>query len=248
MPTFFSPLKPNARGEPRQEPQRGTSEGCWRRLQCDVRSRAPQTSAWGPPSARPHPHRHGPPARAGLLAPRWPLGAPACRHFHPPVMPPDLQARALPTAHPPQARALCHAPTWTPWPPSPATPWAVDRRQGTARRPHTGRRPTRAPGQTGGGRHPSTPRERCPASTRAGGGARGVTTPPRARMPGGSDAETRPWPTPRAPGSQRTTQGGSAAVWGGGRPRWRLVAVGDARRARCDDRALPRRPRWKSVV
>ena len=30
--------QPNARGEPRQEPQRGTSGGCWRRLQCDVRS------------------------------------------------------------------------------------------------------------------------------------------------------------------------------------------------------------------
>ena len=27
---------PNARGEPRQQPQRRRSEGCWRRLQCDV--------------------------------------------------------------------------------------------------------------------------------------------------------------------------------------------------------------------
>jgi hypothetical protein len=27
----------NAGGEPRQQPQRGTSEGCWRRLQCLVR-------------------------------------------------------------------------------------------------------------------------------------------------------------------------------------------------------------------
>src|SRR5262244_667305 len=43
--THLNPLKliwrffpqPNARGEPRQQPQRGTSEGCWRRLQCEVR-------------------------------------------------------------------------------------------------------------------------------------------------------------------------------------------------------------------
>ena len=33
-----APLAPNARGEPRQQPERGTSGGCWRRLQCDVRS------------------------------------------------------------------------------------------------------------------------------------------------------------------------------------------------------------------
>ncbi len=32
-----APLAPNARGEPRQQTQRGTSEGCWRRLQSDVR-------------------------------------------------------------------------------------------------------------------------------------------------------------------------------------------------------------------
>src|SRR2546426_12091364 len=30
-------MTPNARGEPRQQPQRGTSGGCWRRLQCVVR-------------------------------------------------------------------------------------------------------------------------------------------------------------------------------------------------------------------
>jgi hypothetical protein len=30
-------VQPNAGGEPRQQPQRGTSEGCWRRLQRDVR-------------------------------------------------------------------------------------------------------------------------------------------------------------------------------------------------------------------
>ena len=30
-------LTPNARGEPRQQPERGTSGGCWRRLQCFVR-------------------------------------------------------------------------------------------------------------------------------------------------------------------------------------------------------------------
>ena len=29
-------LASNARGEPRQQPQRGTSESCWRRLQCVV--------------------------------------------------------------------------------------------------------------------------------------------------------------------------------------------------------------------
>src|SRR5712691_2808339 len=28
--------EPNARGEPRQQPERGTSGGCWRRLQCVV--------------------------------------------------------------------------------------------------------------------------------------------------------------------------------------------------------------------
>ena len=32
---------PNASGEPRQQPQRGTSGGCWRRLQCLVRLRLP---------------------------------------------------------------------------------------------------------------------------------------------------------------------------------------------------------------
>jgi len=37
-PGFSSPGgAPNARGEPRQQPERGTSGGCWRRLQCVVR-------------------------------------------------------------------------------------------------------------------------------------------------------------------------------------------------------------------
>jgi hypothetical protein len=42
---------PNAGGEPRQQPQRGTSEGCWRRLQCLVRC-GPGEPYCSPP--RPH--------------------------------------------------------------------------------------------------------------------------------------------------------------------------------------------------
>ena len=49
MPTFFFPLKPNARGEPRQQPERGTSGGCWRRLQCLVRRATGNRSPLGLP-------------------------------------------------------------------------------------------------------------------------------------------------------------------------------------------------------
>jgi hypothetical protein len=108
-----------------------------------------------PPRSAP-PHRHAPPARAGLLAPHWPLGAPACRHLRPPVTPTDPQAHVLPTEHPPPAQATRHASPWTHRPPPPATPRAVDHCQGPARRAHPGRRPTRVQGQTGGGRDPRT--------------------------------------------------------------------------------------------
>ena len=37
LPPHARRKEPNARGEPRQQPQRGTSGGCWRRLQCVVR-------------------------------------------------------------------------------------------------------------------------------------------------------------------------------------------------------------------
>ena len=74
---------------------------------------APQTSAWGPPSVRPHQDGHGPPARAGLLAPRWRLGTPEPRRLHQPGTLPDPHARVLTTEHAARARATCHALPWT---------------------------------------------------------------------------------------------------------------------------------------
>jgi hypothetical protein len=78
-------LGPNARGEPRQQPERRRSGGCWRRLQCVVRGRMGTTlrSRGGPPSAclacacapargrgaAPHPGRRHTP-RCGLVCAR----------------------------------------------------------------------------------------------------------------------------------------------------------------------------------
>ena len=70
------PWAPNARGEPRQEPQRGTSGGCWRRLQCVVRFRRAWESACGAPSATPHAIRtdHGATSRGVPAGPNHAAG------------------------------------------------------------------------------------------------------------------------------------------------------------------------------
>ena len=78
MLTFLYRRAPNARGEPRRQPERGTSGGCWRRLQCVVRGRMRTASRLQPrlPSAGP--------LRATATPQRGPPSAPR-RGLHPPT-------------------------------------------------------------------------------------------------------------------------------------------------------------------
>ena len=175
---------------------------------------APQTSVWGPPSVGPHQDRHSPPARAGLLAPRWLLGTPAHRRLHPPATPPDPHARVLTTEHSARARATCQALPWT----AALAPDAVRTQDATL---------PRVQGQTGVVSHPGTPGAVAPLRR----GNTGGQGPPRAMggpgtsdgqchghgeaqavrphgvghaPPCGSDVAPRPRPTTRVPGTMHT--------------------------------------------